>query len=228
MIPLVQMLLNRGEFAGRRLYLESTIDRMEVPATTLAARSGLHYGYGLGLYQYQYRRTSFFGHGGDADGYLAFFAYSKTLKRGYFVVINAFNKNAMLAMRRAIEDNIIAGHEPPRAPQAQHSQAQIERLTGRYGAVTARFGSVSSDTALEVIAAGAKLYLDQKTGQRRRIYPVTAWHFRFASESIATIAFIPCGASMVLQGDFGNYAKPSEAPAAPCPDGADQVVPVTP
>ena len=45
--------------------------------------------------------------GGDADGYLAHFAYSPTIKRGYFVVINAFNKDALRSMRGVIEDELV-------------------------------------------------------------------------------------------------------------------------
>ncbi len=69
---------------------------------------------------------SFFGHGGDAHGYLAHFAYAPALQRGYFIVINAFNKEALRKMRQLIEEELVGSTSAPPASNAPLSETQIQ------------------------------------------------------------------------------------------------------
>lgn len=218
MVPFVQLFLNHGQHGTKRLVSRAAIERMRTPKTTLAARAGLDYGYGLGIYQYQRRGTSFFGHGGDADGYLAFFAFSPALGTGYFVVINAFNNGALRQMRRAIEDKI-TGHEDRKPPAlASLMNDQLQELVGTYRQVTARFGvpSEANDIKISVTPDG-EIYTSTRNGRRRALLPVTASHFRRKGQTVPSIAFIACGDQLYLQGDFGNYVKRVEDDKlAPC------------
>lgn len=222
MIPLVQLFLNRGDHATTQLVSKTSIERMQRPRTSLSARAGLDYGYGLGMYQYQRLGISFFGHGGDADGYLAYFSYSPDLQRGYFVVINAFNKEALLKMRRTIEDKIVGDAIPKSPPFAHPSAPQLATIRGTYRQVTRRFGRDKSSTTIEVsVGKDGAIYTVAKNGHRRALLPVTPWHYRRRTQTVATIAFIPCGDQLYLQGDFGNYAKSIEGePLAACPPQA--------
>lgn len=218
MIPFVQLFLNRGKHGAARLLSETAIERMQRPETTLAARSGLGYGYGLGVYQFQHRGLPFYGHGGDADGYLSFFAYSPALARGYFIAINAFNKAALREMRRVVENELVASNTRAQPAIAPLSDTQIETLSGNYREVTARFAARQDLKTMSVHLAGDTLYSADATGRRRALIAVSEWHFRRPDQSVATIAFIPCGDRIFLQGDFGNYEKPMPgAQLAPCP-----------
>ncbi len=219
MIPFVQLFLNRGRHGTETLLTERGIERMETPATTLAARTGLRYGYGLGVYDYERHGVAFHGHGGDADGYLAHFAYSTRLDRGYFVVINAFKRGALRRLRRLIEDTLIADLSPaaPAAITAPDS-AHLHRLAGRYVAVTARFGPPHAAPGLEFRAVTGGLVMVTANGTRRSLVPVSPWQYRFETESRATMAFITCAKRIYFQGDVGNFVKRDEpgANAPPC------------
>ncbi|GAG07127.1 unnamed protein product, partial [marine sediment metagenome] len=91
MARFLSLLVNKGELDGKRVFSSASIDRMESPLTSLSAKNGIVLAYGLGLRSEAIRGHKVFSHGGDADGYLAHFAYSHESGRGYFVVINAFN-----------------------------------------------------------------------------------------------------------------------------------------
>jgi len=103
MAGFVQLLLNRGRIGDRQLLREDSIDRLETPATTLAAKSGLTFGYGLGVYAHYRRGLLFHGHGGDGDGYHSYFAYNRDAGLGYFVVINVDRRGALRRMTALIE-----------------------------------------------------------------------------------------------------------------------------
>ena len=92
MAIIVKMLINNGKSDANTDVLNTgSIKRFETPTTTLAARNGLSYGYSLGNYQWLSNGVLFYGHGGDADGYLARYGYTRELNQGYFLVINAYN-----------------------------------------------------------------------------------------------------------------------------------------
>ncbi len=218
MLPFVQLFLNEGQHGSTRLVSRAAMGRMRRPQTTLAARSGLAYGYGLGIYQYQRGGVSFFGHGGDADGYLAYFAFSLESKQGYFVAINAFNNDALLEMRRKIEDKIIRNTTVEPHASVTLGNGQPQNLIGTYRQETARFGEPSAKNLIEVsLSSDGTLQTSTPNGRRRALVPVTNWHFRRTGQTVATIAFIPCGDQIFLQGDFGNYVKRlKDDSLAPC------------
>jgi len=208
MIPFVQLFLNRGRLGEDSFIKMSSIERMQQPATTLAARAGLGYGYGLGIYQYQRHGISFYGHGGDADGYLSFFAYSPRQNQGYFVVVNAFIKPALSKMRRVIEEYIIGTSAEPTYPEnLPLNQKQISLLSGVYREVTQRFRGTTAPRTLKVFVEGKGLSSAIGAGKKRDLLAVTEWHFRRSHQTAATIAFIPCLDRVFLQGDFGNFEK---------------------
>jgi hypothetical protein len=82
-----------------------------------------------------------------------------------------------------------------------------------------------------LVTEGGEIYTAADNGRRRRLLPVTPWHYRRREQTVATIAFIPCGDQIYLQGDFGNYAKSIEGEhLPPCPPQAvtTQRTPVPP
>lgn len=101
---LVRFFLGRGALDGERLLSEASIERMEVPRTTRAARHGLESGYGLGndtLYRGGFRLH---GHNGGLDGFSAAIAYSPEHGFGYVIMINRSDGAAL----RVLEEQAVA------------------------------------------------------------------------------------------------------------------------
>ena len=185
--------------------------RAEHPATSLAARNGLDFGYGLGLYQFQRRGISFFGHGGDADGYLSYFAYSHELQRGYFVSINAFQNRTLRQIRAIIEKYLLKNAKERQPPKPfPLSPGELSAVAGDYVAITKRF-----DTAEQrrlTIATEQNGEITARSGKREtRLVPVTARHFREPHETVATSTFIFCGGRTYYINDSANYRKSGES-----------------
>lgn len=212
MAALLQLMLQRGRYAGRQILSPASVARMETPRTSLAARAGVTYGYGLGVYQTYRRGVSFYGHGGDADGYLAHLAYAPALGLGYFVSINAFNKAALKAMRRAIEDRFTASQRV-RAPAALRLPAAVRTaLAGSYDPVTRRFPDAYAPGVvpgrMRIVDVAGALATETAGGRQRGLIAVTPETFRRAGEAGATIAIIRDAGDVYLQGnDLGNYRR---------------------
>ncbi|MEO2175083.1 MAG: serine hydrolase domain-containing protein [bacterium] len=207
MIRVVQMYLSNGIIDGKRVFNEQTIRRMETPRTSLAARSGLEYGYSLGLYHFIHGGFEFIGHGGDADGYLSYLAYSRSLQLGYFVFINAYNGKAMSNIREIIEDKLIENAPAPEKPESfPLNKEKMRQIAGTYVPVTYRFGSAPSSKTIQITEDQGELYTIQG-GRRRKLIAVSSTHFRRSNDPVATIAIIQNGAEYTLQGDLGNFKK---------------------
>lgn len=88
--------LNRGVINGQQIVSQSSIDRMEVPESTWAAREGLREGYGLCNYCSIQEGFVYHGHNGGLDGGLTEMAYLSDFGVGYFYSINASNGEAFL------------------------------------------------------------------------------------------------------------------------------------
>jgi CubicO group peptidase (beta-lactamase class C family) len=204
----IRLLLSDGEHDGRPLLTRPQVERMETPRTTMAARAGLQFGYGLGVYQWQRDGHSFFGHGGDADGYLAHFGYSRAAGQGYFVVINAFNHRPLRAMRAIIETALVRDLPPVDYP-APTRLRDPAALTGRFEPLTARFPGAGSTGALRIVASEGRLYTIEG-GRSIPLVPVTPTLFRRPDQSLATIAIIDDGDGQTyLLGGAGDYRRVS-------------------
>ncbi len=206
---MVQMLMNYGRYNGRQIVSPEAVLRMEQPITSLAARSGLGYGYGLGSDQYVSQGHLFHGHGGDGDGYLAKYAYNRKLDRGYFLVINAFQNRAINQMKRVIEKFISQGHPAPKPAQKTLPEKVLAQYEGTFQKQTYRFPwskNDSTDDKLSVVYDNGKLILRQD-GTDDELVPVNTHHFRFKDEPVATMAFIKHSGELYFVGDVGNYRR---------------------
>ncbi len=207
----VRMLLNYGCYEGSRILSRESIKRMERPETTLAARAGLKYGYGPGNYQYINNGVLFHGHGGDGDGYLAHYAYSRELEVGYFVVINAYNYSALRKIRHAIEKNLTQGHRPNIPAEKFLSMKVMKSLTGTYTSITYRFPWIREE---EIKQDRISIYLLNKTlmisaadGKTEPLYHVGQSTFRSQQDPVATSIFLKHKNSRYYISDIGNYVK---------------------
>ncbi len=104
MAKFLSMLINRGTVDDTPFLMAASIDRMETPQTSLAARAGLTFGYGLGNYHTEHNGLLFHGHGGMAAGYLSRYDYLLKNKSGYVLMINANNHSAISEISNVIKD----------------------------------------------------------------------------------------------------------------------------
>lgn len=212
MAKFVRMLINFGAAdSGNVVLSANSIRRLEVPATTLAARNGLSYGYGLGNYQWLRNGVLFHGHGGDADGYLARYGYTRENNRGYFVVINAYNNTALRKIRRIVETWLIRDSEKRSLPAPYLlDRAKRREIVGDYVSVTRRFSwtAESAPQRLKVFTKRGELFTQLGSDSARLLVPVNDHHFRRAKQPIATISIVKDDLGVpVLQGDLGNFRK---------------------
>lgn len=213
MAPFLQFMIHQGVYGGKRLLPTSVIKRLEGPQTTLAARTGLSYGYGLGNYAWYRNGLLFHGHGGDGDGYLAHYGYNRDTNMGYFIVITRFTHAPLRKMRNRIEDYITAGRKAPRGVRVRLKDSRKDALVGSYESATYRFldgpdGKVPRPEAIEVVREEDRLFTVTSRGIRRELVPVSDQHFRRPNQPEATIAITrDKEGRMVLQGDIGNFHK---------------------
>ena len=210
MIQFLQMFLNQGRINGTTFFSDKDMLRIENPETTLAAKTGLSYGYGLGNYQWQYQGHVFYGHGGDADGYLSRFGYNKPSGLAYYVMINAFQHRSLTQIRSLVEQFITQNLPKPHYPQRiKLNEKHLSNYVGEYVAVTKRFGNLPKQSVaqLNVFIKDGQLYRRFNNRSAQVMYAVTDQHFRHHDEATATVAFIQHNNQWYLQGDFGNFVK---------------------
>jgi CubicO group peptidase (beta-lactamase class C family) len=114
--------LNRGTVSGKQVVPGASIDRMEVPASTWAAKDGLKWGYGLAnLYRVR-DGFVYHGHDGGVDGDFTELWYLPDYSVRYFFSINSRNVGAVDQidgiLRAYITRNLTRPAVPPAAPVA--------------------------------------------------------------------------------------------------------------
>ena len=214
MVPLLQMLLNGGAAAGGRVLSTGSLQRMEQPTTSFAARHGLKTGYGLGVYRWYHDGHRFYGHGGDGDGYLAHLGYSHTARRGYLLVINAFNHQPLRAMRRAVEDHITR-HAPalPPEPPEPDRRAQSWPPDGDYRAAAWRFpGTRDQRGVVHLRRHDSGLEIRGDGTQTRSLIPAggSLWRAPTVPDASAFITPDPAGRWLLLRARSAHLGPPAE------------------
>ena len=132
MAAYVQFYLNRGAVAGKQIVPAVDIDRMEVPATTWAAKDGLKAGYGLSNYVTVQDGFVYHGHDGGVEGGLTDMSYMPDYGVGYFYSINTGNGDAFDKIGRAIRAYITNKLPKPVIPPAAPLPANAADYAGWY------------------------------------------------------------------------------------------------
>lgn len=102
MAAYLQFYLNRGAVAGKQIVPAKDIDRMEIPASTWAAKDGMKTGYGLSNYWNAEEGFVYHGHDGGVEGGLTDMSYMPDHNVGYFYSINTGNGDAFEKIGKAI------------------------------------------------------------------------------------------------------------------------------
>lgn len=191
----LRMMINRGRLDEGQLLRPETIDRMERPTTTLAARAGHDFGYGLGNEVSIVGGHVFHGHGGSTTtGFISTYAYSAELGVGYFVSTNMIS-GALPAIAGRIVEFLAAGRVAAKAPAITLDPGQLDRVTGYYQLATPRnqFTNFLYRFAWlwRVWEEDGRLFRKGLLGgERTELIPVAADAFRTDDQPVATLFLV--------------------------------------
>jgi CubicO group peptidase (beta-lactamase class C family) len=132
MAAYVQFYLNRGTVNGAQVMPAASIDRMEVPMRTWAAKEGLKTGYGLSNYWSIHDGFVYHGHNGGVAGGLTDMSYLTDYGVGYFYSINAGNGDAFGKVGKAIRAYITRNLQKPALPSVATLPANANEYAGWY------------------------------------------------------------------------------------------------
>jgi len=124
--------LNRGTVNGIEVMPAASIDRMEVPASTWAAKQGLKCGYGMGNYCSVYDGFVYHGHNGGVAGGLTELAYLPEYGVGYFYSINSGSGSAFNKISKIIRKYITQGLQKPAIAATGPLPANAAEYAGWY------------------------------------------------------------------------------------------------
>ena len=134
MANLLTFYLNRGNVRGTQIMPAASVDRMEVPTRSLAAREGLKLGYGLSNFTGMPDNNGliFHGHDGGLPGGLTELAYLPNDGVGYFFSINSGNGVAWWQIGKAIRDYVALGMWSVPMPKTASLPANAQSYAGWY------------------------------------------------------------------------------------------------
>lgn len=183
MAPYVQFYLNRGMVNGNQLVPSDNIDRMEIPASTWAAKEGMKAGYGLSNYWSVQDGFVYHGHNGGVEGGLTEMAYMPEYGVGYFFSINAGNGDAFDRFSKAIRAYITRKLEKPPLPPAASLPPNAAEYGGWYEPASPRIEITHFVERLAGISwvhfNDGKLLVTSLGGWKEAFVPVSGVQFRY-------------------------------------------------
>jgi len=215
---LVQLLLNRGTYQGVRLVSSESIDRMETPTTTLAARQGMRDGYGLGNSTLFSNGFRFHGHVGTRYGFVAQYAYAPEHGVGFVIMLNAGNREARGQVAELLLAYLTKGWPRPAVSSALVSEERLRELSGYYEPHTPRLEQDRFVDRLvgimRVQADNGVIQISGLNGKPNSLVPASEHgFFRGEAEPAASAAFIWQDGELFLVSEGatkGNYRRISD------------------
>src|SRR5208283_2497426 len=214
--------LNRGTVNGTQVMPAASIDRMEVPTRTWAAREGLKTGYGLSNYWNIQDGFVYHGHNGGVSGGLTEMSYMPDYGVGYFYSINAGNGDAFEKIGKTIRAYITRQLQKPALPPAASLPANATSYAGWYEFDSPRaemFYFVERLVTLARVRFGDdKLLLTSLQGIDQVFVPVIGAQFRRVTgkdlpEPVATIELLTPNAEGQFMQAGGGMATLKRIPA---------------
>ena len=189
MVNYLLFYLNRGKGKNGQVLRSSSIDRMECPASTWAAKEGLKVGYGLSNYWSVRDGFVYHGHNGRLEGSLTKLAYMSDFGVGFVYSINSGNEEAFDKIAHLLRSFITQGLERPPIPEVAPLWEKAEDYTGWYQLDSYRFRRIQFLDYLigkvHVHFSNGKL-LVTSLGEKNAVYlPVTETQFRYAPSPTA-------------------------------------------
>lgn len=192
----VRFYLNRGAVDGVPIVKPESIDRMERPETTMAARDGLRIGYGLSNYTtIDDRGFVWHGHDGGITGGLTEMAYLPDAGIGYAYMINATNGAAFGRIHDIMTAFLTRDLASPPLPAPAPASGELAaRYTGWGEPASPRIQLtyfMDRITGLGRLSLrGQSLVWKPLRGSARTYVPVTGRLWREIKQPVPTLAFI--------------------------------------
>ena len=200
MAAYVQFYLNRGAVAGKQIVPASDIDRMEVPASTWAAKDALKFGYGLGNYATVQDGFVYHGHNGGVEGGLTEMAYLPEYGVGYFFSINSASGDAFDKIGKTIRAYLTRSLQKSPVPPAVPLTAIASEYAGWYEPASPRVEMLHFLERLlglsHVRFQDGKLLISSLGQASQTFLPVTEKQFRSVPQKdppqpVATLDLVP-------------------------------------
>jgi len=183
MAAYVQFYLNRGMANGVQIVPATDIDRMEIPASTWAAKEGMRYGYGLSNYWSVHEGFVYHGHNGGVNGGLTEMAYLPEYGLGYFYSINSGNVNAFDRVGKVIRAYITTKLQKPSLAPVASLPADAADYAGWYEPDSPRMELAHFIERLAGLSLArlkdGKLLLTNLGGRNQTFLPVADSQFRY-------------------------------------------------
>ncbi len=183
MAAYVQFYLNRGTVNGTQVMPASSIDRMEIPTRTWAAKEGLKAGYGMSNYWSIHEGFVYHGHNGGVEGGLTEMAYLPDYGVGYFYSVNAGNGDAFEKIGKTIRAYVTRDLQKPTLPPVASLPANAGAYAGWYQLDSPR---VEMTHFLERLLGlvlvrfhDGQLLVSTLGGRNQLFVPVTGAQFRY-------------------------------------------------
>ncbi len=210
---LVQMFLNDGKAGNQQIVTPASIQRMEYPQTTMAARAGLKYGYGLANYSDLDGPVVQHGHDGGISGYLSSYRYMPDQGVGYVALINNDSgEHALQQIDRLLAHFLVAGKTLPTPPTDTMTSAQLTQFTGYYEKQNPRNQMTAFLTELiggaHVSLSGGRLYLKEGWfGRAKALVPAGDNQFRLEKQVAPSMIFLkrPSGKEILATVGPGGF-----------------------
>gem|GEM_PF-6753214 len=206
MSTFLRMFQGKGTVDEAKILKSSSVARMQIVESTIAARSGVQEGYGKQWKADDYKGTIWWGHGGAMNGYLSNLSHNKDSGLGYVVLLNGYGAKAFkgakeinhLLREQLIEHSGIVAEVSTKVSKEDDYSAEI---IGSYSLGTTRIQMyLLLDTLRShsrVFLTEGKLFLDLGD-QVYHLISVGRNTFRIESESGR-------GASVVFSNVEGNW-----------------------
>jgi len=199
MAAYLQFYLNRGAVSGKQIVPASDIDRMEIPASTWAARDGMKTGYGLGNFWRIEDGFVYHGHDGGVAGGHTDMAYLADYGAGYFFSINGENEDGFDRITKLIRAYVTYKLQKPSLPPVASLPPGAAEYAGWYEPDSPRTELWHFLERLAGISwirfKDGKLLFTSLQGWNETYLPVAGKQFRYVPtkdppEPVATLALL--------------------------------------
>jgi CubicO group peptidase (beta-lactamase class C family) len=211
----VRFYLQRGSLDGTQLLKPSSIERMETTETLPSAKLGKVAGYGLYNDATFEGPFVFHGHGGAVAGALTDMAYLPTYGRGYAVMINTGNGDALRQIANLVRHYVIRGLKPPAVPHTAAVPVALRlHYGGYYEAISPRsqwlYGFERLIHVERLAFTGDRLSTSFSGPGPQRWVPISDRLFRKEDQSVATLALLPdVDGEILIQTGWTTFKKVS-------------------
>ena len=159
MTKLLQFFISDGRVDSMQIFSPEEITYMETPATTLASKAGLEYGYGIGNSSSNYKnKIIFHGHGGGIDGYVSDYSYNREYDLGYALSNNG--GRSLIAISSLIKEFLTKDILAPEPESKPIDKSILEKYEGYYRNISPRNKIANF---IERLIGGNRLFLQKDT-----------------------------------------------------------------